>query len=239
MIVYLLIGLLSCEAFPEAYVVQPLPRSSILTKSPPCGGIPKGKSHLLSEPGSLNPISWEVITPSTGKCSVKLSYGTDISTYHTLVPTDNSTDINGWFDCGDEKGLHSKIFMFPSGVSCDICTLQWIWNTELITYYQCIDIEIIEGVDSACYGKCKNGGYCSEGLCVCPNSWVGVYCEHEAKIESVSIVNLFIALMILLFIAMLLLFILFIRTKQKLTETEKLFLRRFCPCLLPQDQIIN
>lgn len=235
MMIYLLIGILSCEALPEAYVVQPLPRSSVLTKSPPCGGVSKGKSHLLSEPGSLNPISWEVITPSVGKCTVKLSYGTDISTYHILIPTDNSTDVSGWFACGDEKGLHSKIFTFPPGVSCDICTLQWIWDTESVTYYQCIDIEITEGIDSACYGKCKNGGFCSEGLCVCPNNLVGVYCEHEARAESVSIVNLFLALIILLLITGVLLLLLWLRSKQKLTATEELIYRRCFPCLLPNE----
>ena len=47
------------SAAPEAYLVQPLPRENMnyLTISPPCGGVPKGKAHLLTEPGSLNPVS--------------------------------------------------------------------------------------------------------------------------------------------------------------------------------------
>lgn len=86
---YFFLVIFLSKADPEAFVVQPLPRSNSLTKSPPCGGAPKGKSHLLSEPGSFNPISWQILTPSLGKCSVRLSYGTDVSNYHTLIPTDN------------------------------------------------------------------------------------------------------------------------------------------------------
>lgn len=220
------------KADPEAFVVQPLPRSNSLTKSPPCGGAPKGKSHLLSEPGSFNPISWQILTPSLGKCSVRLSYGTDVSNYHTLIPIDNSTDINGWFPCGDESGLHSKIFYFPKGSSCDICTLQWIWDTLSITYYQCIDIEIIEGIDSACYGKCKNGGYCNEGLCVCTQDWAGIYCESDARVHPVNIVGLFLTLICLLIIVGILLFLIKDRLKRKPFETEKILYLRYCGCLI-------
>ena len=45
-----------------------------------------------------------------------LSYGTDFSTYHTLIPTDNSADNMGCFPCGAEEGLYSKIFQFPDGL---------------------------------------------------------------------------------------------------------------------------
>ena len=48
---------------PSAIMLYPVPRLHTkhdLKDVEPCGGMAKGKSHLLSEPGSLNPISWMV-----------------------------------------------------------------------------------------------------------------------------------------------------------------------------------
>ena len=238
--IYLLFSLISCEAAPEAYIVQPLPRENMnyLTISPPCGGVIKGRSHLLSEPGSLNPISWKIVTPSAGKCSIQLSYGTDFSLYHTLIPIDNSTDSMGWFPCGSQEGLESKIFQFPPGVTCDSCTLQWIWQNKVATYYQCIDVEITGGKDVACYGKCKNGGFCSDGLCICQDGWVGTYCEHDEAAEPVHILRLFIAFAILLLIIGLLVFLIWSRANGKnMTDTEKLLFFRKLRFCLPEENM--
>lgn len=237
--IFLLAVLVSCQAVPDAYLVQPLPREKMtLTTSPPCGGVPKGHSHLLSEPGSLNPISWKIITPASGKCSVKLSYGTDFATYHTLISTDNSTDSFGWFTCGETVGLHTKVFQFPAGVTCDACTLQWIWENNLGTYYECIDIEITGGKDSACYGKCKNEGYCSDGLCVCAQGWTGTFCELDTAVEPVHILRMFILFMVLLCIVGVLSYLIWIRAHGgNMTETEKLlFFRRMRFCL-PEENL--
>ena len=236
----LLVSLVSCHGAPDAYLVQPLPREgmSYLTVSPPCGGIPKGRAHLLSEPGSLNPVAWKIVTPSAGTCSLQLSYGTDFASYHTLIPTDNSTDSTGWFPCGAEEGLQSKIFAFPPGVTCDMCTLQWIWKNKVATYYQCIDIEITGGNDSACYGKCKNEGYCSDGLCVCKEGWAGNFCEKDATAEPVHILRLFIALMVLLCVVGGLAYLIWARAHgQNMTETEKLLIFRRLKCCMPEEEL--
>lgn len=216
--------ILSVESRPDAFIVQPLPRDqmSSLTVSPPCGGIPKGKSHMLSQPGSYNPISWQIIVPSAGNCSLKIIFGNDYSQQHTLIPTDNSTDSSGFFPCGSSEGIFSKIFKFPIDVSCDSCTLQWVWENNVGTYYQCSDIEILEDIDAACYGKCQNQGYCSEGLCVCKEGFVGTFCEIDSTADKVNILALFISFMVLVSIASCLLMSLYWRMNMsKPSFTEK------------------
>jgi hypothetical protein len=218
--------------------VQPLPRDSMkyLTITPPCGGTAKGRAHVLSEPGSLNPVSWQIVTPAAGLCSVRLLLGTDFAPEHTLVPSDNSTDDMGWFPCGDAAGLFTKDFQFPEGLTCDSCTLQWVWQNKVATYYQCVDLEITVGVDSACYGKCKNGGFCSEGLCLCPGDWRGTFCELDNSTSDVHILGLFVTFMLLSLIVGLLVFLIYSRVRGKPSQTEKLFASRYLgSCLGAQD----
>ena len=240
--IYLLLPLMFCEAAPEASLIEPLPRENMnyLTISPPCGGVGKGRSHFLSEPNSLNPVTWKIVTPSSGKCSLRLSYGTDFSTYHTLTPTDNSTDSMGWFVCGEKEGIESKIFKFPEGITCDSCTLQWIWENKVATYYQCSDIEITGGKDNACYGKCKNAGFCSDGLCVCEEGWAGTFCEVDVAAEPVNILRLFIVLMVLVVVVALLSYLVWIRAHMRdKSVTERLFLFRKLRFCLPEEELSN
>jgi hypothetical protein len=213
------------QAGPDAYLVQPLPREkmSYLSLTPPCGGVPKGKTHLLTEPGSLNPVSWKIVTASESECALRLSYGTDFSSYSTLVPVDSPADDMGWFKCGQAEGIESKIFQFPLAKTCDQCTLQWVWKTQTDTYYQCIDIEIAGGSDASCYGKCKNGGYCSDGLCICTENWGGNYCEEDISYVHTSILWLFLCFMILLIITGVLAFLVFNSFQRTKTKTFELF----------------
>lgn len=229
--IYLLFIALHVQSRPEAYLLQPLPRDkmSSLAVVAPCGGIEKGRSHLLSQPGSFNPISWKIVVPSPGKCTVKVMFGSEFSEQHILIPTDNSTDSLGSFPCGDSEGSYSKIFKFPDGVSCDSCTLQWVWESSLTTYYMCSDIEILEDKDAACYGKCKNGGFCNEGLCICPEDFIGTFCEIDDRFDPVNIILLFIALLILTIIATILLLMLFWRFKRsKPSYLERLCFEKCC-----------
>ena len=235
---YLLVSLISCQAAPNGYIVEPIPRDNMktFTTNPPCGGIPKGKSHLLSEPGSINPIAWKITSPSSGKCMVKISYNSDFSSFQILSPNDNSTDENGWFSCGSEAGHFTKNYIFPSEYTCEKCTLQWIWQTNNTFYYQCIDIEIQEGTGSSCEGKCKNGGYCVGGICKCPQEWVGTHCEHSSTAEPVHVLRLFIIFILLLAIVCLLGGLIYLRNRrEKNTETERLFYKRYLPCLAPSE----
>lgn len=206
----------------EAQVIQPLPRDhmNFITTSPPCGGVPKGKSHLLSQPGSLNKVSWKIIKPASGNCTVKLIYGNEYSDQHTLIPLGEDDNSNGVFKCGETSGTYAKKFKFPVGVSCDSCTLQWIWVNSLGIYYQCIDIEITDSQDSSCYGRCKNGGYCSEGMCMCEEGFYGTFCDLDGRNRPVQVLFLFIAIIFLTYIAAFLI----IQLRSRRTYTEKLIL---------------
>lgn len=224
-----ILGFAWVRASPLAVVVQPLPRDTMASPStePPCGGVARGKSHLLSQPGSLNPISWKVITPSAGTCSLKLIYGSEYSDPHTLYPIDDSADASGNFPCGQEQGLFKKIVQFPED-SCDSCTLIWIWQNEVSTYYHCVDVEITQDKDSACYGKCQNGGFCSDGLCICEEGYSGTFCQLDGRGGSSSVLGLFCAL-VLLFVTFLYLLITYSRiSKGQSLYVERLIFRRFC-----------
>jgi hypothetical protein len=214
----------------DAVVVQPLPRDHMtqITTSPPCGGVPKGKSHLLSQPGSLNKVSWKVLKPAPGNCTVKLIYGNEYTQQHTLLPHKDDEGSNGSFKCGENSGVFAKVFKFPSGVSCDSCTLQWIWVNSYGTFYHCIDIEITDLPDSSCYGRCKNGGFCSEGMCKCEPGFFGTFCELDGRSEPVHILVLFISIMVLLYFAVYLFIILCYRK----AFTGKLILNKIY-CFLP------
>jgi hypothetical protein len=229
--ILLLLLALPVQPRPEAYLLQPLPRDkmSSLAVVAPCGGVMKGKSHFLAQPGSFNPISWHVVVPSAGTCTLRVMFGTEFSEQHVLVPTDNSTDSFGFFPCGESEGSFSKVFKFPDEVSCDSCTLQWVWKSSLETYYLCSDIEILEDKDAACYGKCKNGGFCNEGLCVCPDGFIGTFCETDDRFDPVNILYLFLALMFLMIVASILLSLLFWRfRKSRPSYIERLCFEKCC-----------
>jgi hypothetical protein len=54
------------EFHPSALLISPVPRKhtpTSISNVAPCSGTEKGFSHLLAEPGSLNPISWKVDVP--------------------------------------------------------------------------------------------------------------------------------------------------------------------------------
>ena len=112
---------------PRAILTYPVPRLHTkhdLKDVEPCGGMSQGKAHVLSEPGSLNPISWMVEAAHTeGLCMIRLSDGHEQGTYTTLFPTDGSADKFGNFPCGREVSYtETKDVIFPD-FFCDSCTL--------------------------------------------------------------------------------------------------------------------
>ena len=225
------------SAVPTGYLVQPIPRqvdAMAKLSSPPCGGIPKGKSHLLTEPGSLNPMTWLVREPApAGNCSVHLSVGTDFSaSYLTLFPVDNSADAEGWFACGRLANFtESKTFVFPEHVTCDSCTLQWVWRTADWNYYECVDVEIAGDSETGCFGKCLNGGVCVDKECLCTTQWKGQFCEKEINPEAASThhLGMFLLLVVLLVVMAGLVYgIWYIRT-QKLPRTTEVLFQTYVP----------
>ena len=68
------------------------------------------------------------------------------------------------------------MFKFPK-TSCSPCVLQWIFETDAGTLYQCADIALINKESSYCDGKCQHdGGVCKNGKCVCRTGFKGEYC---------------------------------------------------------------
>jgi hypothetical protein len=169
----------------DALLVQPIPRdktSNYMLGHPPCGERPKGPAHYIADPGSLNPIAWSVRQPSpNANCTVKLSHGTDFAGYEVLEPIDKSSDESGWFPCLRHKSdVEGKVVSFPKNLTCDSCTIQLTIQTEEGMHYQCSDVAIVDNTSTGCYGKCKNGGVCFQGECICLEGFVGTYCEKLA-----------------------------------------------------------
>ncbi|CAG9326276.1 unnamed protein product [Blepharisma stoltei] len=233
MIYFLLVSIVSAETNPEAIIIEPLPRADsqpALIGHPPCGSSTKGKSHLLSDPGSLNPISWVVRTPSqAGNCTLRLSHGTDYSIYETLIPIDNSADASGYFPCGRQAKTEFKIVPFPTKIICDLCTLQWIWETEKGIHYQCIDVEIASNAQSPCSGKCLNGGVCVDKECQCVQGFSGQFCQNTktGEGEGVNHLGIFTVFVVLLLLAGALGLVVYWQVHHsQIPRSEELFLKR-------------
>lgn len=64
-----------------------------------------------------------------------------------LLPLDKSSDGNGLFPCGREKGaVESKLVSLPAGFSCENCILQLTWRNSKDTYYSCSDVSYPRGL---------------------------------------------------------------------------------------------
>ena len=195
----------------------------------PCGGMAKGKSHLLSEPGSLNPISWMVKSADgDGICQIRLSDGTDDGDYTVLHPTDGSADEDGNFPCGrDIAYSETKTVVFPD-FFCDECTLQWIFKTQSGSLYQCADVQITDLQQSNCYGRCKNGGVCSNGICKCLAEYTGTYCQKEVNPEESSIwINFVVLVVVILAMSCIAAIVFFYINVRKLPRPIYLFVKRY------------
>ena len=97
-----------------------------------------------------------------------------------LFPRDGSADAFGRFPCGRySETYETKEFGFPRNLSCDRCTVQLIWATPDFTHYHCSDVTLMTDKVKLCMGKCKNGGTCSNGRCICQDMYYGTHCEHK------------------------------------------------------------
>jgi hypothetical protein len=122
----------------------------------PCGGTARGNVHFMATPGSRNFIAWKIVHPSPkGNCTIRLGQGPDEGDFKVIFPLDKSANKKGSFPCGrEESGLEGKEVMFPANFTCDACTLQWEWTTELGQMHICSDILIIDKEIEECAGKC-------------------------------------------------------------------------------------
>lgn len=167
---------------PEAKVILPIRRidtSLSQINIAPCGGVIRKEADTLTNKGSNIHVIWETITPSNGNCTVKISPGLDDeSKFTSLYPVNYQSDENGAFVCGRVKGFEALEFALPEDYVCDKCTIQWKWSTPAGTFYSCSDI-IINGMKiEDCLAKCKNGGACFNGKCICEKDFYGDYCQY-------------------------------------------------------------
>ena len=175
------------EEPPSMYLIEPYPRNGTESANSsiyPCGGLPKGKTHLLITPGSYSIIQWKTVKSAPeGKCLIQVGHGIGKEpTFVTLHPRDKSSNSAGYFACGRYSGIYeSKEFGFPSNLSCDVCILQLTWETPEFKQYYCADITIMSNEIKYCMGSCLNGGSCVNGNCVCEEYYYGKFCEHKEK----------------------------------------------------------
>jgi len=189
------------QAKPEAQVILPIRRrdtSQAVLNQAPCGGVVKRKADTLTNRGSPLQVMWEVISPiAGGNCTVKLSPGLENESNFTALRPLNLPGYNREFSfpCGRVKGFESQQFALPEDYVCDQCTLQWTWNTPFGILYSCSDIIINGNKINDCLARCKNGGACFNGKCLCTEQFYGDFCEYN-KNESSSLA--WIVLLILL-----------------------------------------
>jgi hypothetical protein len=174
------------EQLPEAKVIVPIRRkdtSHTALNIAPCGGVNKRKADTLTNKGSIFNIIWETINPaSQANCTVKLSPGIESESNFTLLyRLDSATDSNGAFPCGRVKGFESQQFKLPDDYVCDQCTVQWAWHTEYGVLYSCSDVIINGNKIEECLARCKNGGACFNGKCLCKEGFYGDFCENSSK----------------------------------------------------------
>lgn len=102
--------------------------------------------------------------------------------FDALKPMDRKTDVNGKFACGrTRKNVYERaIFKFPK-VSCNPCVLQFEFETEFGSIFQCADIGLIDEKTLNCAGKCEHEGVCKNGECVCRQGFKGDYCQTPSK----------------------------------------------------------
>ena len=175
------------EQIPEAKVILPIRRKDTSHTSlniSPCGGVEKRKADTLTNKASIFNVIWETISRAlSANCTVKLSPGLESeSNFTLLIPIDIQTDSNGSFPCSRVKGFESQQFKLPDDYECDQCTVQWAWHTEKGVLYSCSDVIINGNKIDECLARCKNGGACFNGKCLCKEGTHGDFCEYSCNI---------------------------------------------------------
>jgi Ca2+/Na+ antiporter len=179
------------ENIPQSQVVLPIRRigtSNMQMDIGPCGGIEKKEANTLTTKGSSINFIWEILVPeNSGNCTVKISNGMqNEESFKLLRPTEGKVNEDGSFLCGREKGFEYKDFILPDDYECDGCTLQWKWSTAYGDVYSCSDIIINGGTLEKCMGRCRNGGSCFNGKCLCLEGFSGDFCEEESEQTSLA-----------------------------------------------------
>jgi hypothetical protein len=117
-----------------------------------------------------------------GNCTVKISPGLEKEDNFTLLYPKDIDTTDGSFPCGRIKGFETHQFSLPEDYVCDQCTIQWTWNTQYGKLYSCSDIVINGLYIDKCITRCRNGGACFNGKCICPDKFYGEFCQYESII---------------------------------------------------------
>mmetsp|Transcript_27587 Transcript_27587/g.49745 ORF Transcript_27587/g.49745 Transcript_27587/m.49745 type:complete len:261 (-) Transcript_27587:326-1108(-) len=218
-------------------VIQPIPRNQSAAINPehgPCGNMPKGPSHLLAEPGSLNPVIWSVKDYSEdGRCVVNLATEPEVKHKTVLHPNDGSADANGWFDCGrNTTYAERKVFVLPKETVCDACTLQLIFSGSNSTEFTCVDLQINNEFVPGCWEKCENGGVCVNSQCECVIGYYGDYCERTDEESPENLLLWFLTFCLLLFVLGVLATYMYVNTYKLGSRTTFLFFINYLPCFM-------
>ena len=148
------------------------------------------------------------------------------------MPLDGSGDEKGSFACGrNDISFEAKEVRLPQDANCDNCILQLEWKTERGKINTCADISVSGAEVSECFGKCMNGGICSNGACLCSEEFEGSNCQYAKEADDGGVSSgLFSNLMVLLVYAILISIIVglfalayyFLQEAKKKVEANKL-----------------
>jgi hypothetical protein len=139
-----LVGLSARPAAAHAVLLYPIPRSSLTSKTSPCGGLRRGAAPLVLEAGSEVIVRWEEYVDHPGYYQVLFSLANDADFAMLLdrIP-DRKPDIRA----GERTVVYETTVALPDE-PCDACTLLLI---QVMTerpqspsyYYSCADIQLV------------------------------------------------------------------------------------------------
>mmetsp|Transcript_39586 Transcript_39586/g.46064 ORF Transcript_39586/g.46064 Transcript_39586/m.46064 type:complete len:301 (-) Transcript_39586:131-1033(-) len=158
-----------------------------------CGGTSSDSVHFASSTGTPNRFQWYIHTPfQDSTCMIRLSQTTSPKDkdFVVLQPVDSGVvNKDGSFPCGRTgPTVESRLFAFPTNVSCDRCVIEWVWQTTRGQIRQCSDVSISFGNSSSTSKcpACQNGGVCSKNKCICASGYSGDLCQSSSGLASVS-----------------------------------------------------
>lgn len=142
----MLVMILACLVVTQVFgmgITEPSPRTADENEEydmsvAPCGEIAKGPTTVTYTAGANITVKWEIEEDQANGGGVVNFF---------LMDSDNDKDPVPLGEIVIESDQYETNFTLPEGVTCDNCTLQWVFTPaaeedEEMSLYQCADIEI-------------------------------------------------------------------------------------------------
>jgi hypothetical protein len=136
------IVVLPAVAFGHARLVSPPPRTTVIGKTPPCDGVPRGSTPTVLTAGQMLEVDWLETIDHPGHFELAISPAND-QNFVTLLG-----DIPDESFAGNENEHAYSLMLQVPDTPCDACTLQLIQFMSdhppgSQYYYSCADIRIV------------------------------------------------------------------------------------------------